>query len=738
MSLKGSDFMATSAPGARGEASALAGEMVGIWRIVERLGGGGMGAVYRAERADGLYEQAVALKLMAPGNEARARRFERERQMLARLDHPGIARIIDGGTDEAGRPFLVMELVEGLPVDDWVERNAPPVRDRIDILRQLCAALGHAHARLLLHRDVKPGNVLVDKGETVRLVDFGISASLDDEESANDLAGRAHTPGYAAPEQLEDGSETVATDVFATGCLAYHVLTGNAPARRDDGGILLARDAIGDRDLEAILARATATEPADRYASIGAMNADLSAWLEKRPVDAREGGALYRTRRFVERYPGGVALASIAVLALAGGLAASLLFADRAQAERDRAEDALVRAEWNLEMSELSNQTMSAYADVLQYLFGDEGELDSRTALLLDRARAAQDNAGDDPETAAYLSYAVGRHFIFRNDYRSAITVLEPWVAGGWGSERLQNGAKSLLALAYRATGKPEEAIALQREVEQRMARTLDANTPDHAAAASQLALLTMEPVDLARGEEVLTATLQNEEEPQVLMFLWNQLSRIAAARGRLPQAYRAMQKVVAIIDADRQGEISGQDTGRLNLARYELFYTGDAARVRTLLEEVREDAKVRGPSAELARALWYQAELDRSEGNLAQALENIAEAEEMVVRFVGEQGPLTSHIRMAHAQMLARSGDHSAAARKLASAAEQGTARRALAQARLDFERAGPDLASERLIAGDLDRAEVSQEPELVWRYRQLQRDGLSLANLPQAARTR
>jgi len=207
------------------------GQTIGAYRIVEQIGHGGMGEVYRAVRADGQYEKEVAIKLVRTGygSAELLQRFLHERQILASLDHPNIARLYDGGTTEGGIPYLVMELIEGTPIDVYCEENDLGVNQRLQLFMDVCAAVQYAHQRLVIHRDIKPGNILVTKDGIPKLLDFGIAKFLDPAHGADTTIVRPMTPEYASPEQIRGETITTATDVYSLGVVLYKLLTGHSP-----------------------------------------------------------------------------------------------------------------------------------------------------------------------------------------------------------------------------------------------------------------------------------------------------------------------------------------------------------------------------------------------------------------------------------------------------------------------------------------------------------------------------
>jgi serine/threonine protein kinase len=207
------------------------GRRIGVYQILEEIGEGGMGEVYRAIRADGQYKKEVAIKMVRGGYDSKSilERFRHERQILASLDHPNIARLIDGATTEEGIPYLVMELIDGIPIDQYCDEHKLGVEDRLQLFRQVCGAVQYAHQRLVIHRDIKPSNILVTKEGTPKLLDFGIAKLLDPSAGPETTMARPMTPEYASPEQIRGETITTATDVYSLGVVLYRLLTGRSP-----------------------------------------------------------------------------------------------------------------------------------------------------------------------------------------------------------------------------------------------------------------------------------------------------------------------------------------------------------------------------------------------------------------------------------------------------------------------------------------------------------------------------
>jgi eukaryotic-like serine/threonine-protein kinase len=284
-------------------------ERVGVFALVEEVGAGGMGRVWRGERADGLFEQTVAVKLLRASPTLLGARFAEERRILARLDHPGIARLIDGGVAE-GVPYLVMEFVRGRHID--AAARGLPLAGRVALLREAAVAVQFAHARLVVHADLKPSNIVVDEGGRVRLLDFGVARLI------GDTAERSHpmTPAYASPARRAGRAPTIADDVFALGRL---LATLTADAR--------------DSDLAAIAERATAEDERRRYTGVGDLIADLDRWRDRLPVSARAPTVRYRAARFLSRHRIGVAAAALA-LGLLSATSIWALLAARAESRQ--------------------------------------------------------------------------------------------------------------------------------------------------------------------------------------------------------------------------------------------------------------------------------------------------------------------------------------------------------------------------------------------------------------------
>ncbi len=376
------------------EVPALTGRRMGVYRLVEEIGRGGMGVVYRARRDAGDFEQEVAIKALPLGLiPTAATRFRREQQVLARLQHPGIATILDGGVAEDGTPYLVMELIQGRRIDQHCEERQLGARERVELIAMVCDAVAFAHRNLVVHRDLKPGNVLV-AAEGPKLLDFGIAKLLDPE--TGDLTrqeDRLLTPAYAAPEQLAGEGITTATDVFALGVILDELVFGGAvsgrnPERRRPRLLAL------DDDLGLIVGMAVREEPERRYRDARALADDLRAWLANRPVVARGDHPWYRVSKWLRRHRGFAAASALVALVLALGVASTQIQARRAERE---ARGAAAVSAFLIGLFEAGDPSAVG------------GEDPPASVLLLRGAERARSELGNQPLIQAELLNTIGR-----------------------------------------------------------------------------------------------------------------------------------------------------------------------------------------------------------------------------------------------------------------------------------------------------------------------------------------
>jgi tetratricopeptide (TPR) repeat protein len=517
------------------------GRRLGDYRLLEEIGRGGMGTVYLAERADREYESRVAIKMIQPGwaSPELCERFRQERQILARLEHPGIARLLDGGTTDEGIPYLVLERVAGLPIDEHCESRGLGLAARLDLFCQVCAAVHAAHQNLVVHGDLKPGNVLVAADGTPKLLDFGIARVLAQESGSAAAPAVAWTPGFASPEQRRGEAVTTATDIYSLGVVLGGLLAG---AAQPTGRPL-------PRDLQAIVEKAVRPVPTERYGSVEQLAGDVRRFLEHRPIAARPATRRYRLGRFLRRNRLAAALTA-ALLAVATGAAVSAgLQARRLAIERDHAERAfglLAEAFRAADPESSGGRTAGATAPTVP-------ELLAQVAPRL--ARELGDSPGP-PGPQARLAATLGETYYSLGLYSQAETFLaralalrrrelgpeHPLVA-----ERLSQLAEARLELGDHQGSREllRQSLALYRRLGQ-------GDSPGAAATIDGLGRTLARRGELARAEPLLRQALLLRErtpggDPILLADTLGNLANVLRRRGEPDEARRLLERVVAI-----------------------------------------------------------------------------------------------------------------------------------------------------------------------------------------------
>jgi serine/threonine-protein kinase len=406
---------------------------VGPWRILSEIGSGGMGAVYLAERADGDYERKVAIKVIRGGVAAGpglVRRFQAERRILAGLQHPNIARMLDGGVTDDGVPYLAMEYVEGIRIDEYCARNRLSLRQRLELFRQVCSAVEYAHRNLVVHRDIKPSNILVPADGIPKLLDFGIARLSHPDDTADEItvtafAERAMTPEYASPEQIQGQALTTTTDVYSLGMVLYELLAGERPYRRaqSDPVSLLRRiceeepvrpSEAASRsmpsfaanlrgDLDQIVTMAIRKEPLARYRSVELLSEDVGNYLDGYPVTARRGNRRYRAAKFTRRHWLALTAATVIfglIVAFAATVAVqnARVIRERDIARRERA------------VSERVSGFLNSLFQASDPFLNNGAQLTARQLLDKGADRIAKELAGE-PEVRAELLETVGQAY---------------------------------------------------------------------------------------------------------------------------------------------------------------------------------------------------------------------------------------------------------------------------------------------------------------------------------------
>ncbi len=596
-----------------------AGERVGAYGLLSELGQGGMGMVYLARRADDQYQKKVAVKLIRPGmaSDFALERFRSERQISASLEHPNIARLLDGGTTSNGEPYFVLEYVEGEPLIEYCDRRRLPIDARLRLFGEVCAAVQYAHQNLVVHRDIKPGNVLVTADGVPKLLDFGI-AKLLNPDGAPVLAAetgtlfRMLTPDYASPEQIRGERVTTASDIYALGVVLYELLagrkpyhvTGNEPGelvrvvcdRDPEKPSVAAKSRELQGDLDAIVLKAMRKEPERRYSSVGELAADLRRYRTGVPVLARRGTFSYRAGKFARRHRVILAAAAVVAIALAGGVVATLREARRARAAEARAQRRFD------DVRRLASSFLFEFHDAIQDLPGST----PARALIVKRALEylddlARESAGDRElrrELAeAYLKVGdvQGNGYMPNlgdvpgalQSYGKAIALLAPVVEAG----KADDAEQSTLAKAY-LTGGGIQLLAGDA----------------HAAVAMGekglplvRALAERHPGDAERQRELAQA--------------WQFYSFYQTAAGRYGEAYDALRNQAAILRT-RLAADPGDRAARRSLGQ-NLYLVGEALDSRGDAEgalksydeavELEEALRVKEPaSTQLQRDLGY------------------------------------------------------------------------------------------------------------------------------------
>jgi serine/threonine-protein kinase len=487
-------------------ATIAAGTEIGPFRVLSELGRGGMGLVLLAERADGAFEQRVALKLIKHGvdtDEVLAR-FRQERQILASLNHANIARLLDGGITPDGRPFFAMEPVDGEPIDRFCARRKLDVDERLDLFVTVARAVAYAHRSLVVHRDLKPSNVLVTEAGEVKLLDFGIARLLSPGGGPPDAGytmpgTRVMSPPYASPEQIRGGPATTASDVYQLGLLLFELLTGRPAFQLGDGGQReleraicedappLPGQAAGRRygDLDNIVAMALRKEAARRYPSVEHLIEDVTRYRRRRPVRARRDSVIYRTSRFLRRHP--VASASTIGAALVLG-ATVVYYTSRLAAERDRAQLAAAKA------AQVSSFLKGLF-EVSDPARAKGGEITARE-LLEQGARRIETDLATQPLIQAEMLATTGDIFTKLGSFDRAGQLLRRALELRVGQEGDGTLAvaetQALLGVLHRARNAEPEAEPLFRQSLAIRERLLGPDHPDVANALLQLASLTM------------------------------------------------------------------------------------------------------------------------------------------------------------------------------------------------------------------------------------------------------
>ena len=659
------------------------GQRLGSFELQGLIGRGGMGQVYRGLRLGDVAQQA-AIKVQDPlrVDADIARRFRLERQVLAQLEHPAIARLIESGDDAQGRPFYAMEWIDGVPIDRWCDERHLDLRARVALFLRLCEGVDYAHRHLVVHRDIKAGNVLVTREGQPKLLDFGIAKALPGGAAADATATQARyfSPSHAAPEQVRGEAITVACDVYALGVMLYQLLCGLRPYELDGlgateverriceqvppapsehfsqcrhadaataGAIAQRRATRADAlrralrgDLDRIVLHALRKRPGERYAGVAALQADLQAWLDGRPVQARGMGRLYRARRFVGRHRLAVAFATLLLLAVTGFVAVLWRQADALRLERDRVAAQLLRTEQEKRNAEQVTRFLEqtfAQADPTSAL----GRKLSVDDLLDTAARTVGYSEVEAPELRQRMQLVLVRLMLGLQRYDQARRLLAlPGMTTDAASaqERLR-----LRAEAELGAGNPNEAIALSEQAVAALAadadalsqartwlmraRTLRGSQPEQALAALEQADAALRRGGIADNEIVAPARRLR--------------ARLLAALGREAEGAQVLEALLAVqrehLPAHHPSLLE-----TLRLLAVEASRIGDAqTAARYAEEQLRSAEHVFGDdSLRVAHALNLRGNLRAEQGDAAGALADYRRCIEVLQQRVGDVHP--------------------------------------------------------------------------------------------------
>jgi serine/threonine-protein kinase len=669
-------------------------EQIGPYELLREIGRGGMGVVWLAERVDGQYRQRVAVKLLrnSPDTDELHRRFVSERQILASLNHPNIAQLLDGGRTDDHLPFLVMEFVDGVPITTYCDRQHLTVEERLLLFRDVCSAVHHAHQNLVIHRDIKPSNILVTADRRVKLLDFGIAKLLNPmlgpaDQPMTRTEWRVMTPEYASPEQVRGDSLTTASDVYALGVLLYELLCGRRPLRITSGSpqeleeaivrrdpalpsVALTRaatvaadgttteppsDAIAadrrlspDRlrrrlagDLDAIVMMALRKESARRYSSADVLWEDIQRHLEGLPVMAHRGSRWYRARKFLARHRVEAVAAAVVAFSLVGGATIALRQASVARRESDRAEQALAQ----------SNEV----TDFLVRLFrtpapagATREQVTAKDMLATGTARVEQ--LASRPIVQAQMLDALGRV----NDQIGRFADAEQMLRRALALRREHLGANDLdvavtlnnLADVLGQTNRTEEATRLSQEALAIQRRVLGPNHPD---VALTLAMLSRRTKDLAVSESLLIEARDIQRsalgpnDPAVATADF-ELGMILQSRGKYKEAEGLYREGVAI--RERTGADRGTVAlGKVRLAQLIELHSDNAAEAESLYQNALGILQAEDPPrpARWGGALVGLENLAHARGDHVRAESYARQLLDVHIRTIGPEHPITT-----------------------------------------------------------------------------------------------
>jgi eukaryotic-like serine/threonine-protein kinase len=697
--LDASPIAALIAPAAQ-QALNAAGQRIGVWHVNDLIRRGGAGEVYQAHRADGAFNQVVALKLLYRDAAADVDRFHAERQILAGLDHPGIARLLDGGVTPDGRLFAVVEYVQGQSLVEYCSVRQSNRAERLALFLQVCEAVAYAHRNLIVHRDLKPGNILVNAQGQVKLLDFGVAKRLDPASAAAANETRApYTPDYAAPEQLTGQAITTATDVFALGVVLFELLSGERPWRSD--GLPLARlvqlithdeapspSAVARRrgsaapvparqlegDLDAIVATCLRKPAADRYPTVQALAHDIGRHLRNEPVAARGRSRAYLLGRVLRRYRWSAAAAALVFLSLAAGLTATAWQARRAEAERDAARRAATREE--AIRFHLTNLFRNAIAQKDGSPITAKTMLDRSTQRLLKEYR-------DDPQLTGRVVVTLADLYGALGDVEGQVPLLEGFLAAaGPQSDRESVAlARQKLASVQLLRGHTAPAAVLLDQAEAQWAAAPERYREQRLEGQLVRGLLQRAQGDLDASTRTLRSAIEERSAysgavHRETAILYNSLAITLTSAGRMDEALAAYRTTLDIYDKLGQSEEPDALVILANAGTL-AFRLGRLREGEQTLKAAYERQRARaGDSAAVAAAMGQYGTVASILGRHEEALDVLRTATDMATSFAGAASPLAIQDRLFLSEAWVRAGDlargRTVAAQNLALARER------------------------------------------------------------------
>jgi serine/threonine protein kinase len=646
--------------------SSLTGETLGAYKLISRIGEGGMGNVWLAERIDGRFERQVAVKFLhfAVASPVAAERFRREGRILGQLADPHIAELIDAGVTPKGEPYHVLEYVDGKPIDEYCDEHALGVHTRIKLFLDVLGAVAHAHANLVVHRDIKPFNVLVSSDGDVKLLDFGIAKLLAGDANPATATlltlegGGAMTPLYAAPEQVTGGPITTATDVYALGVLLFLLLTGEHPAGPGphspadlvksitemdaplaSQAVALAKDTPSPEkrvatpeklrrqlrgDLDTILAKALKKKPVQRYASVAAFDEDLRRYLRHEPIAARRDAVSYRLRKYVRRHRVGVAVAAVLVLLLAGFSVIQTIELRRITRERDRADRI---ADFMTGIFRVSDPNESV------------GQAVTARQILDKAAEDIDSNLSKDAELRAQMFHTMGRAYLNLGLFSRAESLFEKGIQasksfGGEYSRETLNTEHDL-AWAVFQQGRVGEAENIERRLLETQRRVLGPDHPDTLGTVEELAYTVCQEGkgQCSEGINLTRDVLEKQKralgpDAYYTLVTMDNLAIMLAGDGRLEEAIalqqESLEKHLRVLGPENIGTINAM----LNLGEFQRNAGHEDEALRTFQDLLERESRFYGPDqGETASTKYDLASVLLRKGHKDEALSLLEDA---------------------------------------------------------------------------------------------------------------